>query len=178
MSDSKIQWTDKTWNPVRGCSRISSGCDNCYATGQAHRFSGTGMPYDGLTVIRNGKVDWKGEARFIPEKLAEPLKWKKPCRVFVNSMSDLFHDSITDEQIAAVFGVMAACPQHTFQILTKRPKRMLAWFGQRNYSKNKEGSSILCLQSTRLAWGVAMTVYSRPLMTYRVRIHGPSPTSG
>lgn len=135
MTTTSIQWTTgpdgtpgKTWNPVRGCSRVSDGCTNCYAMRQAHRFSGEGQPYEGLTTIRKGKVDWTGHARFVPELLAAPLKWRKPRRVFVNSMSDLFHESLSNEEIAAVFGVMAACPQHTFQVLTKRPKRMLEWF--------------------------------------------------
>ncbi len=126
--NTSISWTDATWNPVRGCSRVSDGCLNCYAMGQAHRFSGPGKPYDGLTTIRSGKVDWTGVARLVPSALAEPLRWRKPQRVFVNSMSDLFHHSLTDEEIAAVFGVMAACPHLTFQVLTKRPDRMLAWF--------------------------------------------------
>jgi protein gp37 len=96
--------------------------------GMAHRFSGPGKPYEGLTTIRRGKVDWTGKARFIPSSLDEPLTWRKPQRVFVNSMSDLFHESLSNEEIAAVFGVMAACPQHTFQVLTKRPERMRKWF--------------------------------------------------
>jgi protein gp37 len=128
MSMTTIEWTDRTWNPVRGCSRVSAGCDHCYAMGQAHRFSGPGKPYEGLTTIRRGKVDWAGRARLVPEMLDQPLKWKKPARIFVNSMSDLFHESLSNEEIAAVFGVMAACPQHTFQVLTKRPKRMAEWF--------------------------------------------------
>jgi protein gp37 len=96
--------------------------------GQAHRFSGPGKPFAGLTVIRNDRVDWSGEARFIAAALAEPLSWRRPSLIFVNSMSDLFHHSITNEEIAAVFGVMAACPQHVFQVLTKRPERMREWF--------------------------------------------------
>jgi len=123
-----IAWTDRTWSPVRGCSRVSDGCQNCYAIRQAHRFSGKGQPYEGLTTIRRGKVDWTGVARFIPEQLGAPLKWRKPVRIFVNSMSDLFHPSLSNEEIAAVFGVMAACPQHTFQVLTKQPKRAAEWF--------------------------------------------------
>lgn len=125
---SAIQWTDRTWNPVRGCSRVSPGCDSCYAMGQAHRFAGPGKPYEGLTTIRKGKVDWSGVARFVPSALSEPLSWRKPQRVFVNSMSDLFHHSVTNEEIAAVFGVMAACPHLTFQVLTKRADRMREWF--------------------------------------------------
>jgi protein gp37 len=128
MADSKIEWTDKVWNCVRGCSIVSAGCKNCYAMKQAHRFSNAGGAYEGLTQLsKNGPV-WTGSARFVPEMLAAPLSWKKPQRVFVNSMSDLFHDDVADEEIAAAFGVMAACPQHTFQILTKRPERMLGWF--------------------------------------------------
>ncbi len=128
MTDTSIQWTDKTWNPVRGCSRVSPGCSNCYAMRQAHRFSNPGGPYEGLTVLRKGKVDWRGHARLVPEMLGQPLRWRKPARIFVNSMSDLFHSSLTDEEIAAVFGVMASSPEHTFQVLTKRPERMLEWF--------------------------------------------------
>lgn len=123
-----IEWTEKTWNPVRGCSRVSPGCDHCYAMGQAHRYSGPGKPYDGLTTIRRGKVDWTGRAVLVPGQLEVPLKRRKPTTWFVNSMSDLFHESLTNEEIAAVFGVMAACPQHTFQVLTKRPRRMRRWF--------------------------------------------------
>lgn len=128
MDKTKIQWTDATWNPVRGCSRVGPECDNCYAMRQAHRTSGPGGAYNGLTVIRNEKVDWRGYARFHPETLQQPLRWKRSRRIFVNSMSDLFHESLTNEEIAAVFGIMAAAPQHTFQVLTKRPERMAEWF--------------------------------------------------
>ncbi len=130
MADSSIEWTDKTWNPVRGCSLISPGCANCYAMKFAHRFSAPGQPYEGLTRLRSkgrGPV-WTGEARFIREMLEAPLTWKKPARIFVNSMSDLFHEDIAFEDIAAVFGVMASCPQHTFQVLTKRAERMVEFF--------------------------------------------------
>lgn len=127
-ANTTIEWTDRSWNPVRGCSRVSPGCDHCYAMNFAHRFSGAGKPYEGLTTIRKGKVDWSGVARFIPGELDAPLRWRKPQRIFVNSMSDLFHNSLSNEQIAAVFGVMAACPRHTFQILTKRPERAVEFF--------------------------------------------------
>ncbi len=125
-----IEWTEKTWNPVRGCSRVSPGCDNCYAMRQAHRFSGPGKPFEGLTTIRRGKVDWSGRVRFVPKMLDVPLRRRAPTVWFVNSMSDLFHESLSNEEIAAVFGVMAACPRHTFQVLTKRTKRMREWFEQ------------------------------------------------
>lgn len=135
MGKTSIEWTrgedgteGVTWNPIRGCSRVSPGCDNCFAMFIAHRFSGPGKPFEGLTTIRRGKPDWAGTARFIPGMLATPLRWRKPRRVFVNSMTDLFHESLTNEEIAAVFGAMTACPHHTFQILTKRPKRAAEWF--------------------------------------------------
>jgi protein gp37 len=121
-----IEWATHSWNPTRGCRRVSAGCEHCYAESLAHRFSGPGLAYEGLTTERGR---WTGEVRFLPEKLGEPLSWRKPReRVFVNSMSDLFHEDVTDEQIAAVFGVMAAVPASTFLVLTKRPKRALEFF--------------------------------------------------
>lgn len=128
MSTTTIEWTDVTWNPVRGCELVSPGCTNCYAMKTAHRFSGVGQPYEGLAKLGARGPMWTGSARAVPDMLAAPLSWKKPRRVFVNSMSDLFHDDVPNDFIAAVFGVMAACPQHTFQVLTKRPERMRAWF--------------------------------------------------
>lgn len=122
---SKIEWTDVVWNPVRGCTRVSEGCRNCYAERQASRFSGPGQPYEGLA--RRSPARWTGEVRFVDEVLRRPLSWRKPRRVFVNSMSDLFHDKVTDAQIRSVFEVMAAAPQHAFQVLTKRPQRMVSW---------------------------------------------------
>lgn len=132
---STIEWTDATWNPVRGCSRVSEGCRNCYAERVAARFSAyasvpaslmgaPNRPFAGFA--RNGR--WTGRVELIPSKLDEPLHWRKPRRIFANSASDLFHERLSDEAIAAVFGVMAACPQHTFQVLTKRPERMRRWF--------------------------------------------------
>lgn len=125
-----IAWTDATWNPIRGCSRVSEGCRNCYAEKIAARFSDVGKPFHGFASIgpRKGAHGWTGKVELVPEKLEEPLHWRKPRRVFVNSMSDLFHEKLSLEDIAAVFGVMAACPRLTFQVLTKRPERMRAWF--------------------------------------------------
>ena len=97
---------------------------NCYAETMAARFCGPGQAYEG--TITNGK--WNGTVKLVPEKLAEPLRWKRPRMVFVNSMSDLFHENVPFEYIAAVFGVMAAAPRHVFQVLTKRPERALEWF--------------------------------------------------
>lgn len=126
MNESQIQWTDKTWNPVRGCSLVSAGCKNCYAMKQAHRFSGPGGKYEGLTELGPNGPRWNGKIRLVPEALEQPLRLRKPSRIFVNSMSDLFHESVSDEFIARVFSVMAEADRHTFQVLTKRPERMAA----------------------------------------------------
>lgn len=126
--DGGIAWCDETWNPVRGCSRVSAGCENCYAERVAGRFSGPGAPYEGLARIGKNGARWTGAVRLVPEHLADPLRWKRPRRVFVNSMSDLFHEGLTNEEIAAVFGIMAAAPRHTFQVLTKRAQGMWDWF--------------------------------------------------
>lgn len=150
MTATSIQWTDATWNPVRGCALVSPGCANCYAMKQAHRFSGPGQPYEGLT--RPGRAVWNGRARFVPEMLGEPLRWQKPKRVFVNSMSDLFHDDVSNEQIAAIFGVMAACPQHTFQVLTKRPERMRAWFEWHREATEADGEPWIPLLRETVCW--------------------------
>jgi protein gp37 len=129
MSDgTSIEWTDATWNPVRGCARVSPGCVNCYAERQAIRQSGPGRRFEGLVRSTANGPRWTGQMRTVPEKLDQPLRWREPRRIFVNSMSDLFHDDVPNEFIAAVFGVMAAAPQHTFQVLTKRAERMRDWF--------------------------------------------------
>lgn len=109
---SKIEWTDSTWSPVTGCTKVSEGCDHCYAETIAHRFAGTKAYPNGFDVTLR------------PERLDQPLRWKRPRKVFVNSMSDLFHEDVPDDYIARVFAVMALAPQHTFQVLTKRPGRM------------------------------------------------------
>lgn len=133
MADhSAIEWTDATWNPVRGCSRVSAGCLNCYAERQAIRHAGPGGAYESLVAKTNGHPVWTGKIRLVHELLGQPLRWKKPRRVFVNSMSDLFHPNVPDEFIDQVFAVMALCPEHSFQILTKRPERMSRWFGPAN----------------------------------------------
>ena len=124
MADTSIEWATKVWNPVRGCSIVSAGCRSCYAMKQAHRFAGPGGKYEGLTQMSRGGPVWTGEVRVVPEMLEAPLHWRKPQRVFVNSMSDLFHEDVPEKLIDRVFAVMALCPQHTFQVLTKRPERM------------------------------------------------------
>ncbi len=112
--NSKIEWTDATWNPVRGCSKVSPGCAHCYAETFAERFRGVpGHPFE------------QGfDLRLVPEKLAEPLRWSTPRMIFVNSMSDLFHEKVPDDYIVKVARVMCAANWHTFQVLTKRPDRL------------------------------------------------------
>lgn len=120
-----IEWTDSTWNPVRGCTRVSEGCCNCYAESVAARFSGPGQPYEGLAGFKDGDARWTGELKLIENHLEDPIRWKEPKRIFVNSMSDLFHPRVTWDWLARIFDVMARANQHTYQILTKRPERML-----------------------------------------------------
>lgn len=139
MGETDIEWADKVWNPTRGCSRVSSGCGDsngggCYAERLAFRFSGPGMPYEGLVRMTAHGPRWTGKMKLIHEKLDEPLHWRKPSRIFVNSMSDLFHENLTFEKIAEVFHVMTGeasaspAPRHTYMILTKRPERAIAFF--------------------------------------------------
>jgi protein gp37 len=160
-----ISWCDTTWNPIRGCSRVSEGCRHCYAEEMAARIvrmgKGKPTPYDGLVTSKlkvisddeqHVEAHWTGQVSFDADKLAEPLHWRKPKRIFVNSMSDLFHVSLTNDQIAAVFGVMAACPQHTFMVLTKRSKRMREWFGWR--SSVSESAGYICARLLNAALDV------------------------
>jgi protein gp37 len=125
---SKIEWTDATWNPIAGCSPVSPGCTHCYAATMARRLAAMGQAKYAGTAERRGKVDvFTGVLRFDEAALEQPLRWKKPRRIFVNSMSDLFHESIAldwPDRIEQVFDVMVRCPQHTFQVLTKRPELM------------------------------------------------------
>ena len=141
---SKIAWTDTTWNPLAGCSKASSGCRSCYAEKMAGRLArmgqanyasvvkwqskASGLWYDDHRAAGSAVAHWNGKVRLVPEKLAEPLKWRKPRRVFVNSMSDLFHEDVPFEYVDRVFAVMALSRQHTFQVLTKRAARMREYF--------------------------------------------------
>ncbi|MGF1657537.1 MAG: DUF5131 family protein [Verrucomicrobiales bacterium] len=134
---SKIEWTDATWNPVRGCSKISPGCKNCYAKTFAERFRGVpGHPFE------------QGfDLRLVPEKLSEPFKWASSRRVFVNSMSDLFHQGVADDYISKVAAVMRAADWHTYQVLTKRPDRM---------GKLLRGSLRDAAECRHVWWGVSV----------------------
>jgi protein gp37 len=129
-----IEWTDSTWNPVRGCSRVSEGCRNCYAEIMAARFSKPGQWGHGFAKLTAGDHRWTGRAALIESQLDLPLRWKNPRRIFVNSTSDLFHESLSFEDIAAVFHIMTgeagaeAPPSHVYQILTKRPAQAKNFF--------------------------------------------------
>jgi protein gp37 len=126
MAASRIEWTQVTWNPVSGCTRVSAGCDNCYAVGQTYRCENMGQEkYAGLTVLdKRGRRRFNGVVRCHESTLGIPLKWKKGRMIFVNSMSDLFHKGVPPAFIGQVFDVIRRCPQHVFQVLTKRPERV------------------------------------------------------
>lgn len=126
---SEIEWTDVTWNPVAGCTLASAGCTNCYAMRMAARLQAMGhAKYEGTTRKSGGRYVWTGRVNLDETSLSAPLEWRRPKRIFVNSMSDLFHDGVPDDFIRSVWKVMAECPQHHFQVLTKRPSRMAAMF--------------------------------------------------
>lgn len=127
---SKIEWTDSTWNPCTGCTKVSAGCAHCYAEAIINRREGAGA-FD--TVVLH------------PDRLELPLHWRKPRRIFVNSMSDLFHPAVPDEFIDSVFAVMAVCSEHFFQVLTKRPARMLDYLTKHAF---ESGPNVRCLELT------------------------------
>jgi protein gp37 len=125
MAETSIEWTDATWNPVAGCAIVTAGCTNCYAMRMAARLEAMGVEkYDGLTRKSGGRAKWTGKITLDWRALEAPVEWKKPRRVFVNSMSDLFHEDVPIVFIEEVWKVMAATSRHTYQILTKRPERM------------------------------------------------------
>ena len=135
--NSAIEWTDATWNPVRGCTKISPGCKHCYAEVFAERFRGVkGHPYE------------RGfDLRLVPEKLGEPLRWRTPKMIFVNSMSDLFHDRVPEDYIEAVANVMVKARWHTYQVLTKRSKRL---------SELLSGRLKFAAHAPHIWWGVSV----------------------
>lgn len=143
-TNTKIEWTDATWNPITGCTKVSPGCDHCYAETFAERFRGV----PGHHFERGFDVQLR------PDKLDLPLRWRKPRRVFVNSMSDLFHDSVPDEYIATVFAVMALAPQHTFQVLTKRHARMRSLLNTDTFRQ------AVLVEAHRAKWGAAADLAS------------------
>jgi len=125
MAETSIEWTDATWNPVAGCTVISPGCTNCYAMRMAARLEAmTVEKYRGLTRRSGGRSVWTGKIRLDQSSLDKPRSWSKPRRIFVNSMSDLFHEAVPPDFVTRVWQVMCETPRHTYQILTKRPARM------------------------------------------------------
>lgn len=144
-----ISWADASWNPIVGCTRVSAGCDNCYAIRDANRLAGNpnakvSAVFAGLAERRgSGRLDWTGEIKTLPERLDIPLGWKRPKRIFVNSQSDLFHHGVPDEFIDRVFNVMGVCEElgrgHVFQVLTKRPARMLDYLRTRGHAAWNSG---------------------------------------
>lgn len=164
MAESKIEWTDATWNPVAGCTIVSAGCTHCYAMNMARRLEAMGVEkYAALTRKSGRRTIWTGRVRQDERSLQVPYSWKKPRKVFVNSMSDLFHEGVSDSFIDQVWRVMEETPRHQYQILTKRPERMKAYVnGRRGASlpnvwlgtsvENEETKvRILQLQKTRAA---------------------------
>lgn len=125
MAETQIEWTDATWNPVAGCSIKSAGCKNCYAMLMARRLEAMNIEkYRGLLKKHTQRPIWNGVIREDKASLSIPYQWKKPRKIFVNSMSDLFHEKVSESFIHDVWKVMEETPQHNYQILTKRPERM------------------------------------------------------
>ena len=125
MADTSIEWTDATWNPVAGCTVLSPGCTNCYAMRMAARLEAIGMEkYHGLTRKSGRRAVWTGKVKLDHAALEVPTRWRRPRRIFVNSMSDLFHEAVPVSFVESVWSVMKRTPWHTYQILTKRPNRM------------------------------------------------------
>ena len=139
-----IEWTDASWNPVVGCSIVSPGCTNCYAMKQAYRIekmaagAGKDTHYAGTTQQSKAGAVWTGKVNLAPDRIiTQPLRWERPRKIFVNSMSDLFHADVPDEWIDRIFAIMAMCPQHAFQILTKRADRMRDYMEKYTISKSE-----------------------------------------
>jgi len=140
--DSAIEWTDATWNPVTGCTKVSPGCKHCYAERLAHR----------LKAMRNPRYEHGFDLTLHPDQLALPLGWRRPRRIFVNSMSDLFHEKIPDEYLRRVFDVMVQADWHVFQILTKRSERLASIAPTLEWSSNVwQGVSV---ESSQYVWRI------------------------
>ena len=164
----KIEWArnpdgskGETWPVVTGCTAVSEGCRNCYAA----RIAATRLKhhprYEGLATIENGKARWTGEVRLNYDVLEQPLHWRKPRIIFVASMGDLFHENVSFEFIDLVFLTMTACNGlHTFQVLTKQPKRMLEYFNSRQYYSSPQFQRDDLLPKQRRGWA-SLTVLQR-----------------
>ena len=177
--NTNIEWTDATWNPTEGCSMAkgseNGGCLNCYAARTALR-----RPAAGLAVMRDTGPRWTGKVHLVESRLDAPLHWRAPKRIFVNSMSDLFHEELTDETINRVFAVMALCPRHTFQVLTKRPERMLRYCGKSGHRYFMDYLGVMCHQvgilppDRKISWplpNVWLGVSVENFATWDARVH-------
>lgn len=144
-----IEWTDATWNPITGCSVRSAGCKHCYAM----KLAGTRLRHHasraGLTIATAAGPVWNGDVRFNEAWLTEPLRWKRPRRIFVVAHGDLFHEAVPDAWIDRVFAVMALCPQHQFQVLTKRGDRMRAYFADAAAAQGRRGDAVRAINLGR-----------------------------
>ena len=176
MANTSIEWTDKVWNPTTGCTKVSAGCKNCYAESVANRFFAKEYPPN-----ENGSLRVFTDVRCHEDRLEAPLHWRagRPLfdaatgkrvgwdknastRIFVNSMSDLFHEDVPDEFIDRVFAIMALCPQHTFQVLTKRPERMLEYF------KSFDGPTAIQRAIETCAWAANAALSPDPMWSYHL----------
>ena len=145
-TDSSIEWTDSTWNPVLGCTKVSAGCKHCYAERMAKRLVAIGAAaiergqnagkLNNYSQVVTNAGRWNGNVYMDEASLAQPSRWRSPKTVFVNSMSDMFHEKVPDSFIQNVFDVMNSCPQHTFQLLTKRPERAAEFAKKLRWSEN------------------------------------------
>lgn len=162
MTKSGIEWTDRSdWNPMRGCTRVSEGCRNCYAERIAGRFSAPGQPFHGFATQTPNGGRWTGRVEMIPDRLDLPLRWRKPARIFVNSAFDLFHEGVPTDWIDMVFAVMAAAPGHTFQVLTKRAQRMRQYLA--NLDHLRERIIKAAALHLPIPWGVERRMGDFPL---------------
>ncbi len=181
MSDKTgIEWTDATWNPIVGCSVISPACTNCYAMAQAARIQRMKPEthYAGTTQDSKAGPVWTGKLNAAPDDIwMRPLRWKRPRRIFVNSMSDLFHQTVPDEWIDRVFAIMALAPQHTFQVLTKRPDRMRKYLGSSKAEQSEAAERIGWLIMSEFLADESKAVPAHWPMTASALIHGPTPNT-
>lgn len=184
---SAIEWTDATWNPIRGCSRVSEGCRNCYAERTAVRHvsrrdpgGGDGSPgagpYAGLVKSTPTGPRWTGEVRFVEGALALPPQWRMPRRIFVNSMSDLHHERVEVAWLRRITEVMIGTPRHTYQILTKRPERMRAWWETVAWHENGDPRKPLHRGAPPWVW-LGVSVEDQPTLTARGPILAETPAA-
>lgn len=168
MNKTDIEWCDLTWNPLRGCTIADASCLHCYAMGVAARFSGPGLAYEGLATRTEHGPMWTNKIALVPKVLPVPLRVRKPQRIFVNSMSDLFHRDVPDEYIDRVFAVMELAHWHTFQILTKRAERMfhyvVGWLKRRVEQITRWAKELPVKES------VVVEVIARPVPMQNLRL--------